>query len=177
MAEFDDPGGDPVEEITVVGHEKTAAAVFGEELFNPLHRRDVEMVGRFVQQQQIGFGDDRPRQRDPAFFAAGKFVAGALRIAQPELRQNLFDLGIEVPAVVQHQQMVDFGVFRRVHRHGFKLLLELEEPRQPVAHIVGDGAAVVDFEILRQHRDAQIAGAGEVAGTGELFPGDQPQQR
>ena len=69
------------------------------------------MVGRLVEQQQVGFGDDRTCQRNPALFAAGEGPAEPVPVGQTEFFQHEIKLVVKVPAVVQHQLMVDGGVF------------------------------------------------------------------
>jgi catechol 2,3-dioxygenase-like lactoylglutathione lyase family enzyme len=47
--ELEDPAGDIVEEVAVVGHRHDGAGEFGEMALQPRHRFGVEMVGRLVQ--------------------------------------------------------------------------------------------------------------------------------
>jgi len=53
--EFVDLGDHPVEQPTVVRNQHNAATVLGEEAFEPFSASDVEVVGGFVEQQQVGF--------------------------------------------------------------------------------------------------------------------------
>jgi len=41
-------------------------------LLQPFDRRQVEMVGRLVEQQDVGRADQRPGEADAASFAAGE---------------------------------------------------------------------------------------------------------
>ncbi len=50
---------DAVEEVAVVADHDDHALVVGEELLQPHHRRDVEVVGRLVEQQHVGLGEQR----------------------------------------------------------------------------------------------------------------------
>ena len=52
------------------------AAIALEEVLQPQHAFQVEIVGRLVQQQQIGGGEQDRRQRHAHAPAAGKFAAG-----------------------------------------------------------------------------------------------------
>jgi hypothetical protein len=54
LIEFEDPPGDVVEEVPVVGDGDDRALVVVEEPLEPGHRFGVEVVGRLVEQQQIG---------------------------------------------------------------------------------------------------------------------------
>ena len=59
--EFENPTGDIVEKIAVVGHGNHGALVVAEKAFEPSHRFGVEVIGRLVQQQDI-----RALQQEPA---------------------------------------------------------------------------------------------------------------
>ena len=52
--ELEDPLGDVVQEVPVVGDGEDRARVLGQVLLQPLHALGVEMVGRLVEQQQVG---------------------------------------------------------------------------------------------------------------------------
>ena len=54
---------EPLQEGAVVRHEHDGAGVVGEERLQPRDGVDVEVVGRLVEQQQIGLRDQRPRQQ------------------------------------------------------------------------------------------------------------------
>ena len=51
--EFDDAGGDPVQEGAVVGDRDDASLEVDQQVFQPFDRVQVEMVGRLVEQQHI----------------------------------------------------------------------------------------------------------------------------
>jgi hypothetical protein len=52
--ELEDPTGHVVQEIAVVRHQHHRSGIVLEEALQPGHRLGVEMVGRLVQQQEIG---------------------------------------------------------------------------------------------------------------------------
>ena len=97
--EFEDPLGDVVEEVPVVRDGEDRARVLGQVLLEPLDALGVEVVGRLVEQQQVGLFEQQLAQRDPAPLAAGqvrhRLVAG--RAAQRVHR--LLDAAVEFPAV------------------------------------------------------------------------------
>ena len=72
--ELDDPGGQPLEEDPVVGDEDERAAVAEQEVLEPADRLDVEVVGRLVEQQDVGLGDERPGQQHAPLHARGEVV-------------------------------------------------------------------------------------------------------
>ena len=70
-----------------MGHDQHRAAPRGEVMSEPVDAFDVEMVGRLVQQQQLGRVEQQARQRDAAALAAGE--AGDRRVdALREERQR-----------------------------------------------------------------------------------------
>ena len=69
--EFEYPAGDIVEKVAVVGHRDHGAGKAFEKLLEPLHRQRVEVIGRLVEQQHLGFGQQQPAQRHTAPFATG----------------------------------------------------------------------------------------------------------
>src|SRR3982074_2656554 len=59
--------------------------------FQPFEGGEIEMVGGLVEQQDIGRGRQRPRQRRSARLAAGD-IRGVFIAVQPELLQNVAGL-------------------------------------------------------------------------------------
>ena len=72
--ELEHPVHDIVEEVAVVGDEDDVAGIVDEMLFEPLHAFGVEMVGRLVEQQDVGLFEQQPGQRDAALLAAREIV-------------------------------------------------------------------------------------------------------
>ena len=70
--ELEDPAGDVVEEVAVVGDRDDRALVLGEMLLEPGDGLGVEVVGGLVQQQQIGRAQQQPTERHAPALAAGE---------------------------------------------------------------------------------------------------------
>ena len=70
--ELEDPAGDVVEEVAVVGHRDDGARVVREVALEPGDRLGVEMVRRLVEEQQVGRREQQPAERDAAPLAAGE---------------------------------------------------------------------------------------------------------
>ena len=70
--ELEDPAGDVVEEVAVVGDRDDRARVVLEVALEPGDRFGVEVVGRLVEQQQVGLAQQQPAERDAAPLAAGE---------------------------------------------------------------------------------------------------------
>src|SRR5437879_13821651 len=66
------PTRDVVEEIAVVGDDQDRAGILPQVAFQPRYRFGVEMVGRLVQEQQVGLVEQQPAQGDPAGLPAGE---------------------------------------------------------------------------------------------------------
>ena len=93
-------------------------------LFEPLHALGVEMVGRLVEQQDVGLLEQQPGQRDAALLAAREIVdRGVAGRAAQRVHRDL-ELVVERPAVdrvdlllkLAHlgHQRVEIGVLGRI---------------------------------------------------------------
>ena len=76
--ELDDAGGEPPEEHPVVRDEDERAAVAEQELLEPADRLDVEVVGRLVEQEDVGLGDEGLSQQDAPLHARGQALEGGV---------------------------------------------------------------------------------------------------
>ena len=90
--ELDDPGRDPVEDVTVVGHQQEAAAVRGQAGLQPGDGVDVEVVGRLVQDEQ----DVVARLTRRADFDQGAGQRHPLRLAARERGRGRVEATAEV---------------------------------------------------------------------------------
>ena len=68
--ELHDASGDAAQETAIVGDEQKRRGKSRQELFQPDDRVDVQMVGRLVEQQEIGFSDQGASHHDAALQAA-----------------------------------------------------------------------------------------------------------
>ncbi len=67
---LDDTGRDAVEKIAIMRHEQRGAVVAGEKILQPLDRAGVEMVRRFIENQEIGPSQEGAAKCDAPFLAA-----------------------------------------------------------------------------------------------------------
>ena len=76
---------DLVEKMAVMRHHDDGLLKRQQEVFEPGNRLDVEMVGRFVEQQNVGISKQRLRQQDFHLFRAGQRAHLLIKIfrAQP----------------------------------------------------------------------------------------------
>jgi hypothetical protein len=82
VVELENPAGDVVEEVAIVGDDQNGAGIVAQMAFQPMHALGVEMVGRFVEQQQLRPVEQQLAERDAAALAAGQIVdVGVVRRA------------------------------------------------------------------------------------------------
>ena len=60
-----------------MGDRQDGAGVAREVLLEPQHRLGVQMVGRLVEQQQVGCGQQQPAQRHPTAFTTESTLGSA----------------------------------------------------------------------------------------------------
>jgi dienelactone hydrolase len=102
LFEGDGALGQDVEQGEVVGDDDDGARVAEQELFDPLDGLDVEVVGRFVEQEDAGLGEEELRQGDAHLPAAGELAAVALQVGvgEAEPLEDGLDLWFHTRGVV-----------------------------------------------------------------------------
>ena len=70
--ELEDPAGDVVEKVAIVSDGDDRAGVVLQEALEPCDRLGVEVVGRFIEQQQVRRSQQQPAQRHAPALAAGE---------------------------------------------------------------------------------------------------------
>ena len=97
--ELEDPAGDVVEEVAIVGDRDDRALVLGEVALEPGDGLGVEVVGRLVEQQQVGRAQQQAAQRDAAALAAGELRDVGVGGRQAQRVHRVLELRVEVPGV------------------------------------------------------------------------------
>ncbi len=100
--QFDDAGRHIVQEASVMGDKQHTAAEIAEQAFQPFDRRKIQVVGRLVQNQHIGLGHQRLRQRHALAHAAGQIADAAVRIQLQTLNRRLYTR-LHGPAILRLQ--------------------------------------------------------------------------
>ena len=119
-----------------MGHGQDGALVGGEVALEPLHALGVEVVGRLVEQQQVGLAQQELAQRHPAPLATGEVRDRRVPGRAAQGVHRLLQLGVEVPRV---------GVV--------EVLLELAHLLHELVGVVG-GHQLRDLVVsLELHRD------------------------
>ena len=140
------------------------------------------MVGRLVEQQQIGLLEQQPAQRDAAALAAGELrhVGVVGRAAQRVHR--LVDLGVEVPQALGLDLVLQLGhLVRGLVRvvHG-ELVVAVEDRllrRDALHHVLAHGLVGIELRLLLQVADARALGHPGLAGELLVDAGHDAQQR
>ena len=85
--DLEDPVGDVVEEVAVVGDDHHRAREVAQRALEPGDALGVEVVGRLVEQQQVGLLEQQPAQRDAAPLAARELADARPRPAGSAARR------------------------------------------------------------------------------------------
>ena len=119
-----------------MSHEHDGATVVGEKGLEPGDRVDVEMIGRLVEQQQIGLADERPREKHAALPSSRQRVDDC-RGRQRQPRHDHVGLVVTLPLVMRVERSETFpdhfgdrAVGRERH--------VLHQPRDPNARLPQD---------------------------------------
>ena len=173
--QFQDPAGDIVQEIAVMGDQDDAAFVFAQRRFQPFHRLRVQMVGGFVQQQNVGRVQQQLAQRDAAAFAARQGFHLGVAIGAAQRVHRLVHLGVQIPQalgldlVLQFRHLVGglVGIVRRdlvvaVHQ---RLLLG-DAFHDIAAHVL----VGIELRFLGEIAHAHAVGGPGVAGEFLVHP-------
>ena len=165
-----------VQQVAIVAHHQQRVAEALQVLGEPQHRLEIEMVGRLVEDQEVGIAEQRSRQRHAHAPAAGELAAG------PRLG-----------GVVEAQAMQDRGGPRRCRRRAdfVEPGMDVGQPQSVVAglgfgqqrgaldvggqHGVEHGDAAAG-RVLRHRADAVSAAQADAAAVGLDVALDQAQQ-
>ena len=161
--ELEDPAGDIVEEVAVVGHDQDRAGIVAQMAFQPRHRLGVEMVGRLVQQQELRLVEQQLAERDAAALAARKLGHVGIVGRAAQRVHRLVDLAVEIPEargldlVLQLGHLVG-GLFRIVHRQ-FVVAIEDRLLLGDALHdVFADRFGGIELRLLLEIADAGALG-------------------
>ena len=136
----------------------TAPGIAREEILEPDDRVDIEMIGRFVEQQHVRLADERARQQHAPAPSARQGVDDRVR-RQRQPRQHQVDVMLAQPLLVGLEMMrVPFGddvEDRSIGRQRHVLL----EPRQAKAGLPPDGPGIRRQLAAENFEQRRLAGA------------------
>ncbi len=183
--DLQDATAEPLKEGAVMRYEQQRAGILQQELLQPQNGLQVQVVGRFVQKQQIRLAYQRPRQQHAALHSGGEMLEQVLpRQAHPgQHRDNVL---MHRPCRVGLQNVLQGVQFFEVSRirMQLELAMDLVVLRQGRAHLaqspshhVIDAAMQFVRDFLRQTGHTQARHAGHLAAfNGHLTP-EQFQKR
>ncbi len=134
--ELDDPGGEAPEERAIVRHEQQRGAASDQEVLHPLDGIDVEVIGGFVEQEDIGLADEGPREERLPPPATRGLLERELRV-EPEVGKHRLDAGLQLPGVGRFEGVVQTVQFPEggIGRIGTDTVTRLVIPRQQRARL------------------------------------------
>ena len=185
--ELEDPLRDVVEEVAVVGDRHDRAGVLLQEPLEPVDRLGVEVVGRLVEQQQVGVAEEQPGERHAPLLAAGqgRDVGVVGRAAQGVHRD--VDVALEVPGVGGGDLVLERGLLRAdrlvvgvgVGPGGHDRVV-LVDQRLDLGHAVHDVAldvlGRVELGLLAEVADGEAGRQARLAREPVVEPGHDPEQ-
>ena len=148
------------------------------------------MVGRFVEEEQVGLFQQQAAKGDAAALTARERADGQIRRRAAERVQRDFDAAVEVPAVLRVDEFLELGLLGEegvhlgvVHRLGEFVRdgVEAGKSRAQVGEGLRDVFAYrlgrVEMRLLRQVADAGTLGGPGLAAIFLLNAGDDLEKR
>ncbi len=175
--EMQDPVDRGVEQVAIVADDDDGVRIARDVLFEPQRRFEIEIVGRLVEQQEIGLGEQHRRQRHPHAPAAGELRAGTLLVGVGES-----EAGQDAGGPRRRRVGADVGEPRLDFRDAMVIALGLRLPEQPRALGIGgehdvDQALRPARRFLRKPAEAGARPQRHGAAVGRHLAGDQAEQR
>ena len=175
--EMQDEFGRGVQEIAVMADDQHGAAIAAQEILQPQHAFEIEVVGGLVQQQEIGAREQNGRKRHAHAPAAGKFGTGTLLLlrGKSETRENRGGarrrgIGIDIvePGVdVAERVGFGFGLGRKQQLCAFAIRRQ---------HRVEQAVSAAGC-LLRHRADFPVARPGDLPAVGDELTQDHLEQR
>ena len=96
--QFDDTRRQTIQKAPVVRDEEQRDVTRQQQIFQPVDSRDVEVVGRLVEEEHIRFTDQTTRQGDPLLLTAGQPVDACIGV-EVKLGDHAFGQCVLLPGV------------------------------------------------------------------------------
>jgi hypothetical protein len=164
---------DLVQEVAVMRDDDDRVFEVDQELLEPVDGRQVQVVGRFVEQQDVGLAEERLREQHLHLFGAGEvghqFLMQVGTDAQTVQKGGRVRLGF--PAVQFGKLALQFGgahavCIREVLFHIDRVFFQHDGVETGMAHNhrLEHGVGVKGEVVLLQHRQPLARGDGDLAG-------------
>ena len=165
-----------VEQVAVMADHDHGARIARQVILEPERAFEIEIVGRLVEQQEIGLREQNRRERDAHAPAAGEFRAGPLlrglreaKAGQDRGRARGRRIGVDI-----HEPRLDLGDAMRIVL-GFRLRQKMRALGIGLEHDfdqrLGTGRC-----FLRQAPEGVARGPRDLAGLGVEVAGDDVEQ-
>src|SRR5262249_18616066 len=182
--EIDDARREATHERAVVRDENQRAAVASEIFFEPADRGDIEMIGRLVEQQQVGLADKRAREHRLAPDASGGVGQGQIG-GETETSEYRLDFLVDVPAAERLDARVQLGhPLERIRPRGARRLrgrVILGQQQAEFAESARDDVeyrlVAVGRHLLIEMADAQPLPAPDFPFVGDRSTGYDAEER
>jgi len=186
VPDLDDAADHLVEEVAVVGNQYHRMRVALQIILQPVAGRQVEVVGRFVEQQQVGALQQQLGQGDAHLPAAGEGLAGLLPVGlrKAETAQHFADLRLHGVAAALGEELLGLGVagqqlavpLAETRFEPLEFLFEGQQSGQRRAHLGEQRPAVVLEPLLRQVAEAGPLGGLHLAAVDSGAAGQHLEQ-
>jgi hypothetical protein len=103
--ELHDPGGHPLKKRPVMGDEAERAFPVEQEILHPLDGITVEMIGRLVQQENVGVGHQGPGEERLPLSSSREPAEGRV-LVEAKVGDDGFDAAVKVPGIGRFQRVV-----------------------------------------------------------------------
>ena len=179
VGDLDDGADERVEEFAVMRDHQNRAGIIAQIFLKPDERFEVEVVGRFVQQQQVGFHHQQTGQVRAHHPAAAQRLGRTLEVrrAERQSRQDALGFGLELPAVVLVENAEGFVVFGGIFWRGFQDALGFGQFRRDGAGEFQHRLVARRSALLREVADGGCAFERDPAFVSRSLAQDQRKER
>ena len=162
-------------------HEQKRAGVSAQIIFEPLDGVRVEMIGRFVENQYVGFEDQFVRERDTLSLTARKRFHQKGSVGNAEPRQNISRIRFDFPTagnfefVLQARNFFEFFIRvtdRQIVTGIFVITNRFHHAVARRKDRFENGFLIVKLRVLRQKRQRLPARARHFSGVRRFGAGD-----
>ena len=158
VIQFDDAGGDLVEQTAIVRDQQHTAAIIFEQPLQPLDCGKIEIVGRFVQDQHIGLGYQGLRQRNTFARANGNIADACITVQIHKLdgRLNTFlrcpsasSLELDLQGLHRLDQSIEISVRLRQFMRQFVVIgKQLAQAAQSADNFIKHSRTCIQLRLL-----------------------------
>ncbi len=181
--ELEDPLGDVVQEVPVVGDRQDGARVGGQVLLEPQHALGVEVVGGLVEQQQVGLAQQQLAQRHATPLTTGQMGHRVVRRRAAQRVHRLLELRVDVPRVGGVELLLELahllhqlvGVIGGHQLGNLVVPVELGLDGNALFDVLPHGLGLVQRRLLQQDADARVVGQEGLAVVGLVQARHDPQ--